>query len=52
MMTAAVIILCVLAGTVVACALCAMNQLGDEIELSFAKERRRVRAGTCFTEEA
>ena len=50
-MIAALILAC-LAGTVIACALCAMNQLGDEIELSFAKERRRVRAGTCFTEEA
>lgn len=51
-MIAALIILCVLAGTVIACAICAMNKIGDEIDISHAKQRRRVRAGTCFTEEA
>ena len=48
-MTAALIILCALAGTVVACALCAMNRLTDDEDIRI---RRRVRAGTCFTEEA
>ncbi len=48
-MTAAIIILCMLAGTVIACALCAMNRLTDDEDRI---QRRRVRAGTCFTEEA
>lgn len=48
-MIAALILAC-LAGTVIACALCAMNRLTDEEER--VQHRRRVRAGTCFTEEA
>ena len=51
-MTAAIIILACLAGSFVACALCAMNQMTDEDDIARAKRRRRVRAGTCFTEEA
>ena len=50
-MIAAIILAC-LAGTVIACALCAMNQMTDEDDIARAKHRRRVRAGTCFTEEA
>lgn len=47
----AAIAIAVLVGTVAACALCAMNQLTDEDDIERAKQRRRVRAGTCFTEE-
>lgn len=50
-MIAAIILAC-LAGTVIACALCAMNQLTHDDDIEHAKKRRRVRAGTCFTEEA
>ena len=46
-MIAALILAC-LAGTVIACALCAMNRLTDEDDIEHAKHRRRVGAGTCF----